>query len=173
VSEILIVSVRSKLGEPASCMIEWGSWQGYAGADAVIETAEDLFTCAAWADVIGELLRLGMVPDQIAQMVSYALRDRPKRFFGHKNTVSLIPGASSDRKQGAVIVKRGSTSAYLMPQEARTMARNWLQCAEASDSDCLVDEALEELALLNRTERDRVFSYMRAVRDRKHTETGN
>jgi hypothetical protein len=77
-----------------------------------------------------------------------------------------LPGASSFRKAGAVILKRGSHQGAVDPAEARTLGRQWFEVAEATESDSLVDEALTSLGLLNATERTRVFGYMKAVRDK-------
>jgi hypothetical protein len=112
------------------------------------------------------LLRLNLDAELIAGFISLALQDRDKRYFGHRDTLMLMPGASTFRKAGAVIIQHNHTKASVDPDEARVMGRNWLEVAEASESDSLVDEALTHFGLLNQTERNRVFDYMRAARDK-------
>lgn len=160
-----IQSLRSNdVANPAPIQIEWRGWQGFASVEAVRQTAEDLFTCAAWANALEALLKLGMDGQTSAQFVSAAMVGRGREYFGHPDTLDLLPGASSFRKAGAVILKRGSHQGAVDPAEARTMGRQWFEVAEATESDSLVDEALTSLGLLNATERTRVFGYMKAVR---------
>lgn len=159
---------RHKLG--TACLITWGAQQWYAPVDTVRRTAEDLFTCAAYADLIAELIRAGIPANIITRMTTAMLAGRQPRYFGDPQTIYVLPGGSSVRKAGAVALSRqnafhrGKAQAALEPDEARAMGRQWFQAAEASDSDTLFSSVLERAGWMQETEMDALFGLLSEIR---------
>lgn len=159
---------RDKLG--SACLITWGAGQWYAPVDKVRRTAEDLFTCAAYADLIGELMRAGIPADIVTGLTTAMLADRRPRYFGDPETIYILPGGSSARKAGAVMLSRrnafhkGGAQAGLDPDEARAMGRRWFQAAEASESDTLFSSVLERAGWMKPVEMDALFGLLNDIR---------
>lgn len=149
--------------EEPSCLITWEHHQAYATVADVRRTAEDLFACAAWADQIGELLRMGLEGPVVTEMMSGMLASTGRTMLGTKDTLSLIPGGSSKRKAGIVLISCGpKLNGSLSPDGAREMARVWFSTAEATDSDHLITEAVRTAA--GEQHVDAVFAYLQALR---------
>jgi hypothetical protein len=64
-----------------------------------------------------------------------------------------------------VLIGRGSKRGLVNAREARSMALQWLEAAEATESDQLVSEALRGTGLEDSA--DRVFGYLRELRKEK------
>lgn len=130
--------------DPPSCEISWGPLQFYAPVHDVRLTALDLVTCAAYAEMMMKLVGIGMPPDKVSAFTTDLLADSQRRMFGTATTVKLLPAGASKRREALVLVTRGSMKGMLSPAEARDMSLAWLETAEASESDAMVLEALEE-----------------------------
>lgn len=168
---IYIESTRNPdTGAEAACLLRWGPAEWYAPVAAVRQTAEDLCACAAYADLIGELFRVGIESGLISQMTNGMLRDRQPRYFGGPDTMFLLPGGSSASKQGVVMFSkrdlfhRGKADGMLLPDQAREMARVWLTAAEASDADTLFSAALLRSGMLGTAEVNALFSQVSEIR---------
>lgn len=160
---IWVESTRGPDDEPA-CLIRWGMLEYYAPVADVRETAVDLFTCAAYSELMMTLLvKLDLPPHVVSQMTTELLDDREKRYFGALTTITLIPAGSSKRKEPLVLLKRGSMKGSVSPDEARAMALRWLEAAEATESDQLVSEALRATGFDDAAQ-EKVFGYLRELR---------
>jgi hypothetical protein len=160
---IWITSTRGPDEQPV-CEITWGPLQCYAPVQDVRETAADLMTCAAYAEMMMTLVtQAGLPAGVVSQLATSMLAGREKRFFGAKTTMTLLPAGSSKRKQALVLLKRGSLDGELFPDEARAMALYWLAVAEATESDQLVSEALRATGVPDETQ-ERAFAYLRELR---------
>lgn len=171
---IFIESTRDRKGHGNACLIQWGAQQWYADVADVRQTAEDLFACAAYADMIGELLRAGLDGGTVKRMVTAVLlKDRKPRYFGSPRTLYVLPGGSSARKAGAVALSRqnafhkGKAEAGLSPDEARTMGRQWFVAAEASEADTLFSAVLERAGWMREAEMDALFGLLNDIRSGK------
>jgi hypothetical protein len=167
---IFIESTRDRHKQGNACLIQWGPQQWYAPVADVRQTAEDLFTCAAYADLIGVLLRSGLKRNQVGRMTTAMLADREPRYFGTSRTLYVLPGGSSVRKEGAVVLSRqnafhkGKAEAGLDPDEARAMGRRWFTVAEASESDTLFSSVLERAGWMKESEMDALFGLLNEIR---------
>lgn len=161
---------RSAANPETACLLRWREAEWYAPVAAIRQTAEDLCTCAAYADLIGELLQVGLEPEIMNQMVSGMLRHRRPRYFGGPDTVFMLPAGSSARKQGMVLLSkqnrfhRNVADGLVMPDAARAMARVWLAAAEASDADTLYSAVLVRSGWLSVTETDALFALVNDIR---------
>ena len=167
---ITIESTRARGDAPPACLLRWGPREWYAPVDDVRRTAEDLFTCAAYADMIGELLRIDLPPDVISGLTTAMLADRQPRYFGCRDTVFLLPAGSSKQRQGCVLLaqhdefRRGHADHLLAPDEARTMSRAWLTAAEASEADTLFDGVIQRAGWMTDPELDALFGVLSDIR---------
>lgn len=164
---IWIKSTRGPDDEPV-CEITWGPLQWYAPVADVRETAIDLVTCAAYAEMMMTLIvRAGIPPEIVQQLTTDLLSGTGRRMFGTPATMELLPaGGSSKRskqRHALVLLKRGSLDYALSPHAARTMALGWLQVAEGTESDQLVGEALRSTGVPDEAQ-ESVFGYLRALR---------
>jgi len=141
-----INSCVTEPGATPQCLITWDGLEVYASVDDIRATANDLLTAAAYADMAAAFLKIGMDKDTSAQLLSVALGAGMERsFLGSKNTFTVTPAASSKRKAGAVIIKRGSRYGELDTDHARDLAGWFHACAEGSEHDCLVRGALTDI----------------------------
>lgn len=162
-SGIWITSTRGPDDKPV-CEITWGRSRWYAPVGDVRETAADLMTCAAYAEMMMTLIvRAGVPADVVSKFTTDLLGAREKRFFGAKTTLSLVPAGSSKRKQALVLLKRGPLEGEVTPDEGRVMALGWLAAAEATESDQLVGEALRAVGVPAETQ-EQLFGYLRELR---------
>lgn len=164
---IWIVSTRDPDGEPV-CEMTWGPLQWYATVEDVRETALDLFTCAAYAEMMKQMIiELRLPPRVVGEFTTHLLRDREKRSFGAPTTMELMPAGAVSKTSGdraaVVLFKRGSMSEMLEAAHARTEALAWLSVAEATESDQLVSEALRMVGVADDAQ-DRLFRYLRELR---------
>lgn len=168
---IWIESTRGRHDMGSACLIRWGAIEKYAPIVDVRQTAEDLFTCAAYADLIAELLRVGFEPELITSMMTALLGTR--HHFGTPTTLFMIPAGSTAHRVGVVSVAlknrfhQGEADKHLSPSEARTMGRAWLEAAEASEADDLFSSVLA--GWLDSVELDAVFSLLKDVRSGEAT----
>jgi hypothetical protein len=162
---IWIESTRGPDDEP-TCLMTWGMLQCYPTVAEVRETAIDLVTCAAYAEMMMALVTRASLPaDVVSAFATDLLSGAGKRYFGTKATLTMLPAGSSKRREAFVLLKRGSLEGFVSPQEAREMALRWLAVAEATESDQLVSEALRATGCEAPT--DKVFGYLRELRSDK------
>ena len=162
-TDLCIASIRDPDGEPV-CEVTWGPLQWYPQVSEVRETAADLMTCAAYAEMMMTLITEAKLPPQVVtDFTTVILRSRKKRMFGTPGTVELMPAGASRQKQALVLLKRNRQNGALTPDEARDMALNWLTVAEATESDQLLGEALRAVGVPDDTT-GRVFGYLRQLR---------
>ena len=165
---IWIESARGPDHEPV-CQITYGPLQYYASVDDVRQTATDLVTCAAYAEMMMTLVvKVGLSGDVVSQFTTDLLSGAGRRYFGARTTMTLLPAGSTKRKEALVLLKRGSQDGALSPDEARAMALRWFAVAEATESDQLVSEALRATGADDEAQ-DRLFGYLRKLRDRAVT----
>jgi hypothetical protein len=163
---IWIESTRGPDDEPA-CLLTWGPLQGYPTVAEVRETAIDLVTCAAYAEMLMTLVLKAKLPaDVVSAFASDLLSGSDKRYFGTKATMTMLPAGSSKRREAFVLLKRGSMEGSVSPAEARAMALRWLAAAEAAESDQLVSEALRATGITDGAT-ENLFGYLRELRSDK------
>jgi hypothetical protein len=167
---IWIESARDPEGHGAACLLRWVGHERYAPVEDVRQTAEDLFTCAAYADLIGELMRAGIGTGTLSQLTTSMLKGRQPRYFGTPTTLFLLPAGTNTLKQGVVLLARrnlfhkGKTDGVLSPDEARAMGRDWLTTAEASEADTLFGAVLHRAGWMGEEELDALFSLLKDIR---------
>ncbi|MFD8335604.1 hypothetical protein ACFV42_23535 [Streptomyces solisilvae] len=142
-------------GMKPSCIIQWGELEWYAEAAKVYQTAEDLMTCAAYADLFASLLKLGMDGPTIQQMSQHMLMEAFEArksgiaatggMLGTEETIGAIPGANSKAQAGVVLLQRGTRTGAVSPAGARQMAQHWMQAAGVTEHDELVALTLGDL----------------------------
>ncbi len=163
---IWIQSTRGPDDEPA-CEITWGPIQCYAPVGDVRETALDLVTCAAYAEMMMTLItEVGLPANVVSQFTSDLLSGHGRTYFGAKTTMTMMPAGSSKRREALVLLSRGSMRGALSPHEARAMALRWLAVAEATESDQLVSEALRVTGS-DEAAQEKLFGYLRELRDKR------
>ena len=168
-----IYSTRDVHDFGAACRLVWEGREWFAPVEDVRSTAEDLFTCAAYADLIGELLRQDIPAPIMTQMTQNMLRSRRPAYFGTRKTVFLLPGGSSKRKTGTVLLARrnlfhqGKADGQLDADEARDMGRAWLEAAESSTQDTLFDKVLRRAGWLGDAELEATFELLADLRTGK------
>jgi len=165
---LTIASTSDPDGAPV-CQLTWGPVQWYAGVAEVRQTAMDLLSVAAYAEWIHLLIaRLDLAPPVVEQITADLMRASGRTTdHGHADTVMLYPasGRRKGRRESVIIVKRGALDGMVTVPEGRAMARQWLEVAEATESDQLVAEALRGTGVAGGTAR-LVFAYLRELRDR-------
>lgn len=167
---IWIESTRDKGGLGAACLFRWGAVERYVPVADVRQTAEDLFILAAYAELIEELLQVGLDGQLIQAMMTGMLSQRQPRYFGRPNTVFLMCGGSSTRKKGVVMLGRrdlfhqGKADVSISPDKARAMGRVWLTSAEAAEADTLFGAVLDRSGWLGGEELDALFALVGDIR---------
>jgi len=165
-----IESTRAPEDADAACMLRWQRREWVATVSDVRQTAEELFTCAAYADLIGQLLQDGFTGDVVAGLTREMLRKRQPQYFGMPNTMFMLPAGSSVRKQGLVLISRrnlfhkGKADGELAADEARAMARAWLTTAEAAEADTLFGRVLHRSGWMTEPELDALFGLLLDIR---------
>jgi hypothetical protein len=164
-----IVSTRDPDGEPV-CELTWKMLQWYAPVDAVRQTALDLVTCAAYAEMMMELIVTAKLPPATVKALTISLlRGCGRTGYGHADTIEVMPAGgvheSTGKRQAAVVFARGKVDGWVTAEEARGMAGQWLAVAEATESDQLVAEAYRSTHRGNDAGLERLFGYLRKQRD--------
>lgn len=169
-------SPKEVLGSaPALCLARWGELEWYAPVESVAETARDLAGCAAYADIITTLLRHGfeghVVTGMVSEMIPSLLNGRRPvmgGMLGNVNTIGVMPGGSSARAAGVVMLKRGPLAGSVSPEGARQMAQHWSDAATISRHDELVGAAMHDLLGEQVGSKfGAVLEYMAAMRERQ------
>lgn len=161
---IWVESTRGADDEPVY-LLTWGSLQWYAEVEVARKTALDLVTCAAYAEMMMLMTTALDLPGNIAsQLMTDLLRGSGIHRFGSNDTVDLLPVGSTKTGKPWVQLKRGNKEGHLSPAEARGMALQWLEVAEATESDQLITEVLQSAGIDNATQ-ETVFRYLRELRN--------
>jgi hypothetical protein len=163
VDTIWVVSTRDPDGKPV-CEINWGAKRYYAPVADVRQTALDLVTCAAYAEMMMKLAGLGLPAAHVSAFTSDLLAEAGRTMFGTPRTVTLLPAGSTKRREALVVIRRGSSEGMVSPGEARNMALQWLEAAEATESDQFVAEALRATRIASDTDVAQLFGYLRELR---------
>jgi len=138
-----IESTRGPDDEPV-CLVTVGPYQSYPSVDEVRQTAIDLVTCAAYAEMIARLMTKVKLPAQTA--VAFAddiMAASGRRFFGTSHTFTMVPATQRQGRVPVVVMRRGKWDGLLTAEEARGLALAFLAVAEATESDQLVSDALD------------------------------
>lgn len=168
---IWIESTRDPDGEPV-CALTWGTLAWYAPVAEVRQTAVDLVTCAAYAEMMHEMVAVaGLPPEVVGAFTTSLLRGAGRtRAFGSADTIDVIPAGAKNGKTGerqaVVVLARASEEGMVTAAEARVMAWAWLAVAEATESDQLVAEAFRATLPGKEGALDRLFGYLRKLRER-------
>uniref|UniRef100_UPI003F493875 hypothetical protein n=1 Tax=Nonomuraea sp. CA-251285 TaxID=3240002 RepID=UPI003F493875 len=163
---LYIESTRDQDKHPV-CQLHWGQLDWYANVEDIRETALDLVSCAAIAEQMMMLVKIGLDAAVVSEFMSNVIsRSRPKgrRFFGTESTVRLTPGGSSRRGEAVVLIERGKKRGAVSPAEARTIAGDWFGAAEATESDQMVTEALQSVGKFDEGWVAGFFDYLRHLR---------
>jgi hypothetical protein len=147
-----VESTRDPDGDPIG-LLRWGPLECFATAADLTATAMDMLDCAAYAEVMMQLVEIGLPVGHVAAFVGDLLKARGKPTFGMDSTVHLVPAGSSKRKLPLVLISRvqlpagretenGPLRGSLDPAAARQMARQWLEVAGGIATDQLIMRAL-------------------------------
>jgi hypothetical protein len=166
--DLWIESTADADGEPV-CLITWGPVQWYAPVADVRETALDLVTCAAYAEMAMHLkLALNLDAGTASALMSDLLSQQRSEEFGTASTITLMPAGSTKRRLAVVLLRRvrggSGWDGEVDAAEARAMALRWLEVAEATESDQLVSEALRATGACDPAAQEKVFGYLRELR---------
>jgi hypothetical protein len=164
---VFVGSLRAVDGGPAHCLFRWRGLEWYAPVGDVRATAFDLVECAIYAELMMLLVAKVGLPAHVVSRLAADLAEKAspgRRFWGRKSTMQLTPVGSSKTGDAAVLVRRGSRSMPVPPQDARRMAGDWLAAAEASESDQVVAEALSAAGLSGEGWVDGFFAQLRLLR---------
>lgn len=165
-STIWVTSTRSPDGRPV-CEITWDGERWHAPVADIRATAIDLVTCAAYAEMMMRLADLGLPAAAVSNFASDLLSGAGRVMFGSRATFELLPAGSTKHRQPLVLLRRFANRAWdgsVSPDEARGMALQWLEAAEATESDQLVAEALRAVVKISGDETEKLFAYLRELR---------
>jgi hypothetical protein len=158
-----ISSTRGPDDEPV-CLLTFGPHQEYPSTEDVRRTALELIIAAADAEACLLLSALGLPANVITGFTEDLLRKRGQKIYGSRNTVLLAPAASTKKRRAYVVLRKGETEGLLLASEARSMARQWFEAAEATESDQIVGEALRSCTEISEDAVAAVYKYMAALR---------
>lgn len=159
---VWIESARNPDGR-SQCLITWDSLQFYASADDVRLTAGDLMACAAYAETLMVLTDMGLPPEHASRLGADVLRKSGRKSLGTSATMRLWPAGSSGTGAAAVTMRRGSKEDTIPAADAREIALQFLEVAEAAESDDLIHEAMAGVGI-SPEQADRAFRYLRELR---------
>ena len=169
---IWIESTRGPDDEPV-CLLTIGPLQAYPPVADVRQTALDLITCAAYAEMMMTLIvRVKLPPEVVGEFTTDLLSGLGRSFFGARTTLTMMPAGATRRSGGpgsprvreaVVLLHRGSQDSAVTAAEAREMALAWLAVAEATQSDQLVSEAMDAASIAAETQ-TMMFGYLHALR---------
>ncbi len=153
--------------KPGDCLISWQGRDWIAPLSDVRATAVDLFTVAAYADLmILMAVRLRLDPGTVSAMASDLISQTGRTSFGTEQTLSLLPVGSTKKRQGLVLIRRRRLEGIVDTAVARQMGLAWLTAAEAAESDQLVTEALRTAGGLPEERINGLFAYLRELRSK-------
>lgn len=143
-TSIFIQSIRTIPGSelPTGALIAWDTDTWMADIDDVRTTAMDMLECAVLAETMMGLIRLGLPAQQTSRFVSDMVRRTGRQMFGTPSTFELTPTGSTKHKVSSVRFERGEQVADIGSDVVRGIAQQWLEIAEAVDSDRHIVAAL-------------------------------
>jgi hypothetical protein len=163
--DLEIESTRGPDDEPA-CLVTWGPFQWYSQVDEVRKTALDMMTCAAYAEMtMLMVMSLGIDAKTATGFITHLLTSTGREQFGSEDTVDLLPAGSTKTGEAVVLLRRGSKRGSVLAAAARTMAMQWFETAEATESDQLLSETLRANGMNNAVQ-ENVFAYLRQLRNK-------
>lgn len=168
---IHIASTRGPDDEPV-CELTWGPLQWCAPVADVRQTALDLVTCAAYAEMMREMVTGAQIPPATVEAFTSVLLQKTGRTqgYGATTTMDLIPASGTRKPSGerlaVVLLVCSGMDGMLTADEAREMAGIWLAAAEATESDQLVAEAYRATHRNNDAGLTTLFGYLRKLRAR-------
>jgi len=153
---------------PTDCLISWRGQDWTAGVEDVRATAVDLFTVAAYADMMMHMvIKVGIEAAAMSRLAGDLLASQTGRIcFGKRSTIDLLPVGSTKNRQGLVLIRRGGLEGIVETATAREMGLAWLEAAEEAESNQLVTEALRTVGELSEEKIEGLFSYLRELRSR-------
>ena len=163
---IWIVSTRGPDDKPVR-EITWDAKRYYAPVEDVRQTAIDLVTCAAYAEMMMKLAGLGLPAVQTCpRFTSDLLSDAGRSMFGSRKTVTLLPAGST---KNAVRRWCCCGAAHRRVPCHRMRPGGWRRTGSRSrkppNRTRLVAEALRATGC--EADTGKVFGYLRELRDRK------
>lgn len=144
---IFIQSIRTIPGSdmPTGALITWDDETWMADIDDVRRTAMDMIECVVLAETMIGFIRLGLPAQQMSRFVADMVRRTGRDMFGTTATMELTPTGSTKRKAASVRFERGKQVADIASDVVRTIAQQWLEIAEAVDSDRHIVTALRAI----------------------------
>ena len=162
---LTITSTRGPDDEPV-CGLQWHGESWHAPVEDVRETALDLVTCAAYAEMMMQLRKdLKLPPGTVSAFMTELLASQGRRRFGCPTTIDLRPAGDSRKNAPVVLLMRRQTGRQGLVDcaEARKMALRWLTAAEGTESEQLITEAMRGAAI-SPAATEKVFGYLRELR---------
>lgn len=161
--DINISSAVSDAGR-AACLLQWGHLQIMLDPDQVLITARDLQAAAARAETDIALIRMlkaRITTDLqvVGRMLADVRSERP--MLPGKPALRIEAVAGAHTGQPYVHVGRGSMAGSMSPDEARTMAMNWVETAVAAHTDARLRYVLGEYDQLTPDDIAGIFTGLR------------
>jgi hypothetical protein len=163
-----VCHIRSTLDDAgkAACLMEWGPVQALLEPDVVLATARDLVAAAFAAETdiaLIETFRQDVkIPDYALGQLLQSVRGRRPEPRG-KVALRIAAVAGANTGLPLVHIGRGSMKGELSPDEARTMAVQWIQTAVAAQIDVRLRYALGEWDKLTASEIEDLFALVQGV----------
>lgn len=133
-----------------------------------------MVACAAYAEMLMLLTEaLKMDGPTASAVISDLLRRRGVTGFGTPNTLDMLPAGESKSATPVVLLARSVRQEALRTDQAREAAGQWLEVAEAAESDQLVLEAAHAVIGIDAEQEERLFAYLRALRDQESPAAGD
>jgi hypothetical protein len=160
---VWVESTRGPDDEPV-CLVTVGPYQSWPSVDEVRQTAADLMTCAAYAEMLALLIRkVRLEPEIAGQMLTDMIATTGRRMFGTVHTLLMVPSSQHRGRTAVVVFERGKWDGLVTAEEARVMAAKWFAAAEATESDQLVSDALDTAGVTADTQ-TMIFALLKAQR---------
>jgi hypothetical protein len=164
----MIIHIRSTVDDAgkAACLLEWGPIQKLLMPAQVASTSRDLMAAAISAETDIALIQTMReelkLPDRELAAFLGAVRARRSLAPGEPVLrIAAVAGAKTGKP--LVHVSRGSMRGELSPDEARTMAINWVEAATAAAIDVRLRYALGEWGRLTPGEVEKLFELLGKV----------
>ena len=157
-----VCHVRSTLDDhgKAAVLLEWGPIQALLTPDIVLTTGRDLMAAAAAAETDIALIDtfrndLRLDDQTLGAMLTSVRSRRPAPTGKTALRIAAVAGAKTGKPY--VTIGRGSMTGQLGPDEARTMAQQWMETAIAAAIDVRLRYALGEWDRLSVVEVEDLF----------------
>lgn len=107
--------------------------------------------------------KVEMPPGIVSAFMGDLLSGTGRVQFGNDDTLDLLPAGSSKTGDAVVLTQRGSKRGGVSAATARKMALQWLEAAEATESDQLLSEAMRAVGITNGNQAN-MFGYLKILR---------